>query len=105
MQAISAAAKALDEERDAWLNPPEGTADLKDRTLTNLYNALQAERGIETRGQIKAAAAAFAPRLNALHQALDAAVVAAYGWDEAILSDDEAILRNLLALNQAKAGR
>ena len=62
--AISAAAKALDEERDAWLNPPEGAADLKDRTLTNLYNALQAERGIETRGQIKAAAAAFAPRLN-----------------------------------------
>ena len=46
---------------------------------------------------------AFAPRLNDLHRALDEAVVTAYGWDAAILEDDEAILRNLLALNQAKA--
>ena len=43
---ISRAAKQLHEERDAWLNPA-GMSDkqLKDRTLTNLYNALQVFRG------------------------------------------------------------
>ena len=46
MQAISAAAKALHEERHAWLNPANSSADLKDRTLTNLYNALQAYRSL-----------------------------------------------------------
>ena len=101
--AISAAAKALHEERHAWLNPPQPIATANGRTLTNLYNALQVLRGKETTGSIKAAAADFAPRLLELHTALDHAVIAAYGWDVSVLDDDEAILRNLLALNSSRA--
>jgi len=55
-----------------------GTLDLKDRTLTNLYNQ--------------------APTwLQHAHQALDRAVYAAYGWEHDL--DDEQILERLLALN------
>src|SRR5690606_41400776 len=44
--AISEAAARLHAERDAWLNPPGvPESKLKDRTLTNLYNALQVFRG------------------------------------------------------------
>jgi len=114
---IAEAARALDEKRRAWLNPPdlveiapeivptaapgeapvkypdrilprnaEAAVKLKKRTLTNLYN----ER----------------PQwLAALHDELDRAVAAAYGWPEDI-SIDDAIAR-LLALNleRAAAGR
>ncbi len=103
---IAAAAKALNEQREAWLNPPDlvkrvpevvaGYPDrilpvgekaekkLKKRTLTKLYN----ER----------------PQwlVNA-HTALDEAVAAAYGWP-ADLSDDE-ILSRLLELNLARAAK
>ena len=116
---ISAAAKQLDAERSAWLNPPtlnpsptrrEGLssplasspAQTKDRTLTNLYNALQVFRGA-ARMRTKPAAADFAPRLDGLHHALDAAVCAAYGWEAAVLADEEEIVRRLLALNRARA--
>ena len=93
-------ARRLVELRDRWLNPPEwvewvdepvagypkrpaprdedAAKALKKRTLTNLYNA---------RPQWLADA----------HEALDAAVAAAYGWS-ADISDDE-VLRELLALN------
>ncbi len=57
-------------------------ADLKKRTLTNLYNARPAW-------------------LANLHADLDAAVAAAYGWPWP-LSDDE-ILRRLFELNQARS--
>jgi type II restriction/modification system DNA methylase subunit YeeA len=114
---IAAAAKALDEKRRAWLNPadlvqivpeivptaPPGEAPvkypdrilprseeaaikLKQRTLTKLYN----ER----------------PQwLADLHDTLDRAVAAAYGWPEDISTDDA--LAKLLALNleRAAAGR
>ena len=74
--AISAAAKRLHEERYAWQNPPGASEKaLKDRTLTNLYNALQVWRG-ESEMKTKAAAAEFAPRLDELHRALDVAVCA-----------------------------
>ena len=73
-----------------------------DRTLTNLYNALNVFRGTDTM-KIKPAAGDFAPRLAVLHDALDAAVCAAYGWDVSVLADDEAILARLLALNAARA--
>ncbi len=101
-QRISAAAKQLHAERDAWLNPP-GVSDkaLKDRTLTNLYNALNVFRG-KDKMKVKPDAGDFAPRLDALHRELDAAVVAAYGWDASILTDDESILRHLLALNLSR---
>jgi hypothetical protein len=79
-------------------------SDLNDRTLTNIYNPLQSYRGVGAKRGIKASAAEFAPRLAELHQALDLAVIAAYGWSPDILSDDEAILRSLLALNLERAG-
>lgn len=104
VMAISAAAKALHEERHAWLNPPELTPRAHERTLTNLYNALQAQRGLAPWRGVKAAAAEFAPRLLELHAALDHAVIAAYGWEAALLTDDEALLRGLLALNGSRSG-
>jgi hypothetical protein len=79
-----------------------GGGDLKDRTLTNLYNARNVFRGVEAI-KTKAAAADFAPRLDELHEALDRAVCAAYGWDYALLDDEEAILKHLLALNLERA--
>ncbi|NCM97078.1 MAG: class I SAM-dependent DNA methyltransferase [Rhodobacterales bacterium] len=108
-QKIAAAAARLNELREAWLNPPdlvvrvpevvagypdrilpvspEAAAILKKRTLTALYNARPAW-------------------LAHAHQALDAAVAAAYGWAEderaGLLPDDE-ILARLFALNQARA--
>ena len=118
--AISAAAKQLHEERHAWLNPnppdatrrgdsvsrppaaPLSTAALKDRTLTNLYNALQVFRGRDSI-KTKPAAADFAPRLDELHRALDEAVCNAYGWEYGVLDDEEEILRRLLALNLERA--
>ena len=102
---ISAAAAQLHEERDAWLNPADASAkELKDHTLTNLYNALGVWRGLDTI-KTKAAAANFAPRLDQLHRELDEAVCDAYGWEVAVLDDEEEILRRLLALNLERAGR
>jgi type II restriction/modification system DNA methylase subunit YeeA len=105
---IAAAARRLNELRENWLNPPEWTervpeivagypdrilarpgheAELKKRTLTNLYNARPAW-------------------LDNAHKALDAAVAAAYGWtDYTPAMPDEEILRRLLALNLARAAQ
>ena len=102
--AIADAARRLVNLRDRWLNPPEwvewvdepvpgypkrpvprdeaAARALKKRTLTNLYNA---------RPQWLADA----------HDALDAAVAAAYGWPADISEDD--FLRELLALNGGAA--
>jgi type II restriction/modification system DNA methylase subunit YeeA len=76
---ISAVAQRLDELRRNWLNP-EGVseAELKKRTLTNLYNVRPVW-------------------LQNVHEKLDRAVFAAYGWPPSLT--DEAILKNLLALN------
>ena len=102
--AISAAAKRLHEERHAWQNPPGASEKgVKDRTLTNLYNALQVWRG-ESEMKTKAVAAEFAPRLDELHRALDAAVCGAYGWDVGVLDEEEEMLRLLLGLNLERAG-
>ena len=86
LHAVAEAARELDERRRAWLNP-EGAdlAELKKRTLTNLYNQRPAW-------------------LAHLHDALDRAVWAAYGWeDDPGATDDEAILARLLALNGERA--
>jgi hypothetical protein len=100
---ISAAAAQLHEERHAWLNPPDlSEKQLKDRSLTNLYNALQVYRGLD-HIRVKPAADNFVPRLDQLHRELDKSVCAAYGWDCAVLDDDEEILRRLLALNLERA--
>ena len=84
VEAIAGAARELVQLRDAWLNPPEASdAELRKRTLTNLYNARPTW-------------------LDNAHRKLDAAVCAAYGWP-ADLPDDE-ILGRLLALNLARVG-
>jgi hypothetical protein len=75
---------------------------LKDRTLTNLYNALNAYRGIE-QIRVKPIAGDFAPRLDTLHRELDQAVCVAYGWDVSILEDEDVLLARLLALNLQRA--
>ena len=82
-EAIGAAAAELNTLREGWLNP-EGVsaAELRKRTLTNLYNARPTW-------------------LDNIHGRLDAAVADAYGWP-ADLPDAE-ILERLLALNLARA--
>jgi type II restriction/modification system DNA methylase subunit YeeA len=71
---IASLARELAEKRDAWLNPPDATeAELKKRTLTNLYNARPAW-------------------LAEAHRKLDEAVFAAYGWP-ASLTDAEILER------------
>ncbi|NMG30589.1 class I SAM-dependent DNA methyltransferase [Aromatoleum evansii] len=105
-EAIAAAARRLNELRENWLNPAEWVdrvpevvpgypdrilptpgheAELKKRTLTNLYNQRPAW-------------------LDKAHADLDEAVAAAYGWTDYTpsMSDDE-ILRRLLALNLERA--
>jgi type II restriction/modification system DNA methylase subunit YeeA len=101
-QAIAVAAQKLNELRENWLNPPqwvervpevvpgypdrlipkpEHAAELKKRTLTNLYNQRPAWL------------------VNA-HRVLDETVATAYDWP-VDLRDDE-VLRRLLALNQER---
>ena len=82
--AIAAAARDLVAKRDAWLNPPGAmAAELKTRTLTNLYNARPTW-------------------LDHAHAALDRAVAAAYGWPADLPAGE--ILARLLALNGVRAG-
>ena len=80
---IADAARELVRLRDAWLNPEGASeAELKQRTLTNLYNKRP-------------------DWLDTIHQRLDAAVCVAYGWPGDL--SDEQILERLLALNVARA--
>ena len=85
--AIAEAARELNRLREGWLNPvdTEGEpvvfgVDLRRRTLTNLYNEYERHTWLVN-----------------VHERLDAAVAAAYGWD-ADLSDEQ-VLERLLALN------
>jgi type II restriction/modification system DNA methylase subunit YeeA len=85
VEAISAAARELVALRDAWLNPSmTAEVDLRERTLTNLYN----ERPTW---------------LANAHRKLDRAVFAAYGWPDDL--PDSEILARLLALNRERAGQ
>ena len=109
--AISDAAIKLNQLREAWLNPEiwvdwvispaEETAgfpkrpiakvgheaDLKKRTLTNLYNLKPSW-------------------LKSAHEMVDNAVARAYGWDDYTPEmADEEILRRLLKLNLERAGK
>jgi type II restriction/modification system DNA methylase subunit YeeA len=87
VRAIAAAAKDLDEKRNAWLNPPDASdAELKKRTLTNLYNQRPTW-------------------LAMLHDRLDRAVWAAYGWDDPNPAEveEETILSRLLELNRERS--
>ena len=110
-EAIATAARRLVELRDNWLNPTEWVdwiitpaeekagypkrpvakpgheADLKKRTLTNLYNTRPAW-------------------LDNAHRTLDKAVAAAYNWNDYTAEmPDETILGRLLALNLERAER
>lgn len=112
VRAIAAIAEDLHEERDAWLNPP-GVTDqsvLKKLTLTNLYNALSDLRAGKVLGRelFPFNGVAFVPRLRDLHDQLDAAVLAAYGWSDLTgqlrtPAGDEELLRRLLAENHRRA--
>ena len=83
-EAIGTAAAELHSLREGWLNPPGASAaELRKRTLTNLYNQRPTW-------------------LANIHVRLDAAVADAYGWP-ADLPDAE-ILERLLALNLERAG-
>ena len=82
-EAIGAAAAELNSLREGWLNPAGfSAAELRKRTLTNLYNQRPTW-------------------LDNIHPRLNAAVAEAYGW-LADLPDTE-ILERLLALNLARA--
>jgi type II restriction/modification system DNA methylase subunit YeeA len=82
-EAIAAAAQRFGELRDGWLNPPGlGEEELAKRTLTNLYNQRPTW-------------------LANAHDALDGAVLTAYGWPSDL--PDEELLARLLALNLARA--
>ena len=82
-EAIGAAAAELNSLREGWLNPSGiSAAELRKRTLTNLYNQRPTW-------------------LDNIHARLDAAVADAYGWP-AVLADGE-ILERLLALNLERA--
>jgi type II restriction/modification system DNA methylase subunit YeeA len=83
VEAIAAAARELNEKREAWLNPPGlSEKELKQRTLTNLYNQMPTW-------------------LRLLNARLDRAVLDAYGWPHDL--SDEAVLERLLALNLERA--
>jgi hypothetical protein len=92
VQAIAQAAQELVAKRDNWLNPPGASeAELKQRTLTNLYNQRPTW-------------------LDLAHQKLDQAVLSAYhatDGRQAWLPDltDEQILAQLLDLNLRRAAR
>jgi type II restriction/modification system DNA methylase subunit YeeA len=103
-RAIADAAKDLNAKREAWLNPPDlvdrvpevvpgypdmlipksdaAAAELRRRTLTNLYNARPTW-------------------LDMAHKKLDAAVADAYGWPSDL--SDEEILKRLFDLNQERS--
>jgi hypothetical protein len=83
-EAIATVAKRLNELREGWLNPA-GASDeeLEKRTLTNLYNERPAW-------------------LRDAHEALDRAVIEAYGWPADISDDD--ILSRLLDENLSRSG-
>ena len=79
VQAIAQAARDLVQKRDAWLNPAgAAAAQLKKRTLTNLYNQRPTW-------------------LDLAHRRLDEAVLDAYGWPHNLTTEE--ILSRLLALN------
>ena len=84
---IAEAARELNRLREGWLNPMDAEGkpvmfgvDLRQRTLTNLYNEYESHTWL----------------VNA-HDRLNAAVAAAYGWGADI--SDEQVLKLLLALN------
>ena len=103
-QRIRDLAERLDAHRKARL------AEHPRLTMTDMYNALAALRaGQPLAGKLKTAHdQGLVTTLKQLHDDLDAAVLAAYGWPEGL--DDQGLLVRLAALNtervqEEKAGR
>jgi hypothetical protein len=93
VNAVAEAARELVRLRDNWLNPkpapgepPISESDLKDHTLTKLYNLR---------------AAGKCAWLENAHRTLDEAVFAAYGWPADLTTQQ--ILAKLLELNHQRA--
>ena len=110
--AIGEAARALDEARRHWLNPPEWVREEPDVVALAAPAPAARRRGRRARA---AQAHAHQPLQRSARrgsptstQTLDAAVFAAYGWAEAgapaeALGEEE-LLSRLLALNLERAG-
>jgi len=126
--AIAAAAQALNELRERWLNPPEWTRTdwlefpatvggpwdrFIDRSRVDLPTGIGTARYPRLVPRDEKCVAKLKPRtltalynerpawLDLAHRKLDAAVAAAYGWPANL--NDEEILARLLALNLARA--
>lgn len=83
VKAIADAARNLVRLRNAWLSPPDASQiELRERTLTNLYNKRPAW-------------------LDSAHESLDRAVFAAYGLAYPLTRNE--ILHFLLTLNRERA--
>ena len=115
--AIAQAAHRLDTLRQNWLNPPEWTRSVPEVVPLGMAESPYPDRIVPRPGLSEADAKALQKRtltnlynqrpawLAQAHEALEAAVAAAYGWADytPAMTDDE-ILRRLLALNLARAG-
>lgn len=111
-EAIARAAKALNELRERWLNPPEWTERVPEVVPLGMMKSPYPDRIVARPGFEKALAQRTLTNLYndrpawlaQAHATLDAAVAAAYGWTDYTpkMADDE-ILRRLLALNRQRA--
>ena len=109
---IAQAAKCLDDLRNAWLNPPDWTERVPEviplgMTASPYPERIVAKAGFEEQLAKRTLTNLYNQRptwLAQAHEALDAAVAAAYGWsDYTSAMPDEEILRRLLALNRERA--
>ncbi|WP_198140645.1 hypothetical protein [Polaromonas naphthalenivorans] len=109
---IARAAKRLNDLRENWLNPPEWTQRLPEVIPLGMAKSPYPDRIVPKNGHEKELAERTLTKLynlrpawlDAAHQALDAAVAAAYGWtDYRADMPDEEILKRLLALNLQRA--
>ncbi len=114
---IAEAAARLNTLRENWLNPPEWTERVPEVVPLGLDQSPYPDRVVPRAGLSEADEKALQKRtltnlynqrpawLAMAHEALDAAVAAAYGWTDITpqTSDDE-ILARLLALNLQRAG-
>ena len=114
---IAEAAARLNALRENWLNPPEWTERMPEVVPLGLDKSPYPDRIVPRAGLSDADAKALQKRtltnlynqrpawLAMAHEALDAAVAAAYGWADYTpeMNDDE-ILARLLALNLQRAG-
>jgi hypothetical protein len=119
LKEISRISKLLMEFRDKWLHP-EGVGitfsdkHYKQRTLTNLYNALDFLRK-EIKGRTRdesiwnkqfekeVISLEDVEELDKIHDQLDISVLDSYGWDKSV--GDEEIIDNLLQLNNSRPGK